>query len=631
MLLAIREKVQGWIAWAIVLVLIVPFALWGIDQYSTGERQQVVAEVNGESITGTEFLRFYNRQRMRLQEQFGDMYDQVVEDQQLRDQVLDSLIESRLIKQWAEKQGLLISDEQLASVIQAAEVFHENGQFSEQVYQDLLMRNGLTVSSFEYEQRQFLIETQFRGLTESSVFATPSELETLFQLQNQRRDIDYIRLDQRVYRDQIKINEDDMQAYYESNKDSFVTPEQVVVEYVSLSMDKIADSLQISDQDVREFYETNISMFTQPEMRRARHILIRAEDEEVALAEIKDIQAKLDSGEDFSELAKEHSQDPGSAMNGGDLDFFEAGMMVPEFDEVVFNMQVGDISDVVKTDFGWHLIQLTDINEQRALDFKDVKQDVEEQLKLEMAERLYFEQLETLNTVAYEQPDSLEPLLSIVDGDIQISEAFPREGASEGWMALPKVLEATFSDDVFKSRLNSAAIEVEPNTSIVLRIKDYTPEYQQTFAEVKDQINARLVRQASIEKASKLADEVMVQLEEGKDPESLVRSGVEWHVVGFIERQNQQVLPQISQAAFKAKKPVDDQPTWTRTQLTTGDTVLIRINKVDVVENEETRSKMGQIEQALVSIYGASEVEARIDSIKAEAKVKKLSIYQTIK
>ncbi|MBE0494273.1 MAG: SurA N-terminal domain-containing protein [Thiomicrospira sp.] len=630
MLLAIREKVQGWIAWAIVLVLIVPFALWGIDQYSTGERQQVVAEVNGETITGTEFLRFYNRQRMRLQEQFGDMFDQVVEDEPLRDQVLDSLIESRLIKQWAEKQGMLISDQQLASVIQAAEVFQENGRFSERVYQDLLMRNGLTVSSFEFEQRQFLIETQFRGLTESSVFTTSSELEALFKLQNQRRDIDYIRLDQRVYRDQIKISEDDMQAYYEANKDVFVTPEQVVVEYVSLSMDEIVASLQVSDQDVSDYYETNIGLFTQPEMRRARHILIRGE-EEVALAEIKDIQAKLAAGEDFAKLAQSHSQDPGSAMNGGDLDFFESGMMVPEFDEVVFKMQVGDVSDVVKTDFGWHLIKLTDISEQRAQDFNEVKQDVAHQLKLETAERLYFEQLETLNTVAYEQPDSLEPLLTIVDGGIQTSKAFSREGGSEGWVALPKVLEATFSDDVFKSRLNSAAIEVEPNTSIVLRIKDYTPEYQQTFAEVESQINTRLVRQESIRKAAELADKLMAEIEAGAEPKTLVRSGVEWHVVGFIERQNQQVLPQISQAAFKAKKPVDGQPTWAPTQLTTGDTVLIRINQVDVLETEQTRSQMGQIEQALASIYGASEVEARIDSIKQAAKIKKRDIYLTIR
>lgn len=630
MLLAIREKVQGWIAWAIVLVLIVPFALWGIDQYSTGERQQVVAEVNGETITGTEFLRFYNRQRMRLQEQFGDMYDQVVEDEQLREQVLDSLIESRLIKQWAAKQGLLISDQQLASVIQEAEVFQENGVFSERVYQDLLMRNGLTVSSFEFEQRQFLIETQFRGLTESSVFTTPTELEALFQLQNQRRDIDYIRLDQRVYRDQIKVSEDDMLAFYEANKALFITPEQVVVEYVSLSMDNIVESLQVSVDDVREYYELNIGLFTQPEMRRASHILIRG-DEEVALAEIQDIQARLEAGEDFAELAQAHSQDPGSAVNGGDLDFFESGMMVPEFDEVVFKMQVGEVSDIVKTDFGWHLIKLTDINEQQALDFNEVKQDVEHQLKLETAERLYFEQLETLNTVAYEQPDSLEPLLSIVDDVIKTSEPFSREGGSEGWMALPKVLEATFSDDVFKSRLNSVAIEVEPNTSIVLRIKDYTPEYQQTFSEVEAQIKTRLVRQASIAKAAELADEVMAKIEAGVEPQSLVKSGVEWHVVGFIERQNQQVLPQISQAAFKAKKPVDGQPTWTRTQLTTGDTILIRINQLDVLENEQTRSQMGQVEQALASIYGASEVEARIDSIKQAAKINKRSIYLTIR
>lgn len=629
MLLAIREKVQGWVAWAIVIVLIVPFALWGIDQYATGDRTVVVAEVNGENITGTEFIRFYNRQRMRLQQQFGDMYDQVVEDQELREQVLDAMIESRLIKQWAQKQGLLISDQQLASVIQAADVFQDNGVFSEQVYQDILLRNGLTVSSFEFEQRQFLIENQFRALTTSSVFVTASELEAIYQLQNQRRDIDYIRLDQRIFRDQIEVTEAQKLAFYEANQDSFVVPEKVVIDYVTLSMDDVAKTIEISDEQARDFYQANVGLFTQPEMRRASHILIRG-DEADSLATIAEVQAKLAGGQDFESLAREYSQDPGSAMNGGDLEYFEQGMMVPEFDEVVFNMALNEVSDVVATDFGWHLIMLTGIRELQALAFEEVQDEVTHQLRLEMAERIYFEKLEDLNTLAYEQPDSLEPLLSIVSGGIKTSEPFGRDGG-KGWLSQNRVLEATFSDDVFKSRLNSIAIEVEPNRSLVLRINNYTPEYLQAYEAVADQIKARLIRDASIAKSAELADEVMAQIEAGANPEELVRKGVEWHPVGWIERQNHQVLPQISDAAFKSVKPKEGQVSWTRTQVPTGDSVLIRVKQVDVLENEDSRSQMTQLEQALDSIYQAAEIEARMASIKAEANITKRSVFETIR
>jgi peptidyl-prolyl cis-trans isomerase D len=630
MLLAIREKVQGWIAWAIVIILIVPFALWGIDQYATGDKTVVVAEVNGEAISANQFLQMYNRQRMRLQQQFGDLYDQVVEDQQLREQVLDALIESQLIRQWANEHGLLISDQQLSAMIQAADVFKENGEFSEQVYQDVLLRNGLSVSSFEFEQRQFLIENQYRNLTASSMWVMPGELETLYQLQNQRRNIDYIRLDQRVFRDQVKVTDEQMQAYYDANKDDYIVPEQVVVDYLVLSRETLAEQIEVTDEQAQNFYQNNLGLFTQPEMRRARHILIQGDTDE-SQQKIADIQAQLAEGADFAELAKNYSEDPGSAPNGGDLDYFEQGMMVPEFDQVVFAMEIDQISDVVKTDFGLHLIQLTDIREQEALPYDQVKDDVKAQMRQDQSQQIYYEKLEALNTLAYEQPDSLEPLLSIVDAKIQTSEPFSREGADAGLMSNPKIVDATFSDDVFKSRLNSSVIEVNEDTSVVLRVKDYSPEKLQTFDEVKAQIKDSLVRQESIEQAAKLADQVMAKIEQGASPKSLVKSGVEWHKVGWIERQNQQVLPQITQTAFKIAKPQDEQANWGRVQLITGDTVLVRLNKVDVIEDEQTRSQMGQLEDALLSVLQNSELEARLTTLKADAKIEKRSVYETVK
>lgn len=629
MLLAIREKVQGWIAWAIVILLIVPFALWGIDQYATGDKTIVVAEVNGEAISAQTFMQLYNRQRVRLQQQFGDLYDQVVEDQALRSQVLDTLIESQLIRQWAKSEGLVISDQQLASIIQAADVFQENGVFSQAVYQDILMRNGLTVAGFEIEQRQFLLENQFRGLTTNTAMVTSSELEQLYQLQNQRRSVDYLRMDQRVFRDQVEIAPEQMQAYYEQNAERYVEPETLTVDYITLSQEALAQTLNVEGEQAKTFYETNLGQFTQPEQRRARHILIRGDGEKVA-EKMSEIQAKLAEGEAFEALATTYSEDPGSAANGGDLDYFEQGMMVPEFDKAVFAMQIGEVSEPIQTDFGQHLIQLVDIREQQVLPFDTVEAQVLAQLRMELAEAKYFEQLEALNTLAYEQPDSLEPLLAVIDAKIETSPAFTREGLTAGVFALPKVVDLAYSDEVLKSRLNSASIEVAPNTAIVMRVNTHSPAYQKGFNEVEAQIKEQLIREASIEKAKRLAKDVMVKIEQGATPESLVGQGVEWHPVGWLERQNQQVLPQISQAAFKAPKPVNDQASWSEVELFSGDTVLVRVTAVEVVDNEERRGQMPQLEQALMEVFAQSELKARLDALKQNAKISKRSVYETL-
>ncbi|WP_044409071.1 SurA N-terminal domain-containing protein [Thiomicrospira microaerophila] len=619
MLLAIREKVQGWVAWAIVIVLIVPFALWGIDQYATGDRTVVVAEVNGEAISATEFMQMYNRQRMRMQQQFGDMFDQIVEDDVLRKQVLDALIESRIIKQWAQKNGLIISDGQLAAVIQNADVFYEDGRFSQRVYEELLMRNGLSIAGFETEQRQFLLEEQYRNLTAGSMFVTAGELETLYQLQNQRRYVDYLRLDQRIFNDQIEIDEAQKRDFYQKNQELFLVPEKVVVDYLTFSVRDLVGDIEVTETQKRDFYQLNIGQFTQPEMRRASHILIRGEQDE-ALAKIAEIQAKLAEGVAFAALAQEYSQDPGSAMNGGDLDYFETGMMVPEFDQAVFSMAKNQISDVIQTDFGWHLIHLTDIRQPQILAYEDVESEVASQLRLEKAEAEYYNLVESVNTLAYEQPDSLEPLVRLVTGEIQTSAAFGRDGGPS-WFSQRRVLDAVFSDDVLNARLNSAVIELDSGTAMVVRINEYNPAFLDTFESVEPQIATRLMREAAVAKSAELADQVMAEIEAGADPSKIDRKGVEWHTVGWIERQTDTLLPQISAAAFKAKKPQLDQVTWARAQTPMGDTVLVRVSQVDVVEDESRRSQVAELEQALTGIYLTAEIEARLAAIKAQAKI----------
>lgn len=631
MLLAIREKVQGWIAWAIVIILIVPFALWGIDQYASGERIVVVAEVNDENITANEFMQVYNTQRIRLRQQFADMYDQVVDDEMLREQVLDSLITSALIRQWAAKNRVVISDAQLAQIIQSADVFYEDGVFSQRIYQDLLARNGFTVASFERDQRNFLLETQFQALLTQSTPVMPFEKQALFELQNQTRHIDYVRVDQRVFNKDAEITEEQVLSVYAANQDEYILPEQIALEYVSLSLNELAADVEVTEQALTDYFELNQGLFTVPEQRRASHILLADQGEETA-QKLIELQARLADGEDFAELAKTYSEDPGSARLGGDLDFFEAGMMVEAFDKAVFDMTVGEISEPVLTQFGWHLIKLTDIKPMQTREMDEVRDELVAQVRLEQAERIYFELLEQMTQIAFEQPDSLNPLVESLNLEIKTTDLVTRVGGSDPITSNRLVLDAAFSEEVLTQRMNSAPIQLSPNQSLVVRIANYQPERLQPLAEVRDAIEQKLVRDFSIERSAERAEALLKQINEGVAVETLIGDGVEWHPVGWIERENQQILPQITAAAYAAPKPtLADQPTWNKVQLVTGDTVLVRINDIGQAELDDTVAALEQAESVLSETYQTAEIDALMASLRLKAKIIKKPNYLTLR
>ncbi|WP_232023342.1 SurA N-terminal domain-containing protein [Thiomicrorhabdus aquaedulcis] len=427
MLQTIRDHAQGWIAWVIVGLIILTFALFGIDQYARGDKLVTVAEVNGEDITATSFLTLYNRQKVRLQEQFGDLYDQVVKDEELRNQVLDALIESEVIRQWSRDSNMTISDQQLAATIHGAEVFHQDGTFSDKVYEEILMRNGLNVARFEYEQRQYLLEAQYRELTNGSNFTTAFELNQLANLQGQQRDVSYLRVDQRPFLTTVQVTDEQIAQHYEAQKALYVEAEKVAIDYIELSQATIAESVAVSDEIITNYYNENQSAFTQPEKRQAKHILIAVdannpESEAAASVVLAEVQAKLKAGDSFETLAQTYSKDPGSASLGGDLGSFEQGMMVPAFDEAVFSMDVNQVSEPVQTEFGYHLIKLMAIEPPKVQALADIKVDVTAQYQMQQAEKQYFEMLEKLNVLAYEQPDSLEPAAQAVGLSVITSE-----------------------------------------------------------------------------------------------------------------------------------------------------------------------------------------------------------------
>ena len=634
MLQSIREKSQGWIAWVIVGLIIITFALFGIDQYAQLEKTVVVAEVNGDEITGNEFISLYNRQKQRLQSQFGDMYDQIVDDKELRSQVLDSLIESKVIQQWAESNNMFVSDAQLARAIQSADVFHKDGIFDEATYQSVLARNGLSAARFEYEQRQFLAEQQFRQITATSAFSTDTQLELLARLLFQERKLSYLRIDQRPLAKMVEVSEEQIASFYDNNQADFVIPEKITLDYLLLSQDNLAKKVIITEDDLQDYYEDNKNEFTLAERRQASHILIRIDapaQEESALKEITEIQAKLAEGASFETLARERSQDPGSASLGGDLGMFQQGMMVTEFDNAVFSMEIGQVSEPIKTDFGYHLIKLVAIEEKSTKPFEDVKATVEEQFRLRAAEKQYFDLLEQLSTITYEQSDSLVPAADAIGVEIQTTQPFSRQGGEGEVASNSKVLAAAFSEDVKKRGMNSPVIELTPTSSVVVRINTVIDAQQKELADVASEIAKEIQRQAGVKASSDLAKEILAKVQTGEATlDDLVKEGVELKVLGWLNRENRQVLPEVTQALFKAPKP-EDTPSYVVATLPTGDSLVLEISAVKEGKLPEEAGLKSQLLTAVEQVLATSEMDARVGALIEQADIDKKAVYQTIK
>lgn len=634
MLQSIRSHAQGWIAWVIVGLIILTFALFGIDQYARGDKAVVVAEVNGENITGNAFMTLYSRQKSRLQEQFGEMYDQVVKDQELREQVLNSLIESEVMRQWANDNGMRIGDQQLAAAIHSASVFQQDGQFSEKIYEEVLLRNGLNVARFEYEQRQFLLENQFRSLINSSRFATDYEVNQLADLQGQEREVSYLRIDQRPFLKTVKVTDEQINAVYQANLSDYVEPEKVSVDYIDLSQAEIAKGIPVNDEIIAAYYEANKSLFTLPEKRHAKHILISLEadtekSEDAAQLILKEVQAKIAAGDSFEELAKTYSKDPGSASSGGDLGTFSQGMMVPEFDQAVFSMEVGQVSEPIKTEFGYHLIKLVGITPKKAQPLEAVKAEVTQQYKLREAESQYFDLLEQLNTIVYEQTDSLEPAADAIGLKVQTSEMFSRSGGSGEILSNPKVQLAAFSEELLTEHLNSSAIELSPTRSVAIRVNQHQEPRQKALSEVSASIKEQLVREAAIKQSAALGQELLAKVEAGENPESLMQDGVEWNTSGWIGRDSKTLLPQIVTEAFKVPKPEKGKETWGSFQLTTGDTILLRVSGVRVMPLDDEQK--APLRAAFSELFANAQNEAHLKALVDKADVIKKPKYQTIK
>lgn len=611
MLLAIRDKAQGWIAYAIVILISIPFALWGINEYFGTGGDPVVAEAEGVEITQRELDTAVQRYRNGLRERLGASYDpDMFPDSMVRQQVLGSMIRDVVISETAADLGLRAGNDMVRNSIRQVPAFQSNGQFDPRAYESALRTQGYSPSSFEERLRGEMATTLLeRGITDG-VLVTETEVRNYLSLANQMRDFSYVVVPAAKFSDGEAPTAEAIKTFYEENAVRFIRPERVKVAYLELSRELLADSLSVTEENLREYYDVHKAEFTAPEQRRVRHILIAVGDEgeDAALEQAQTLLAELRAGGDFAELAKTHSADPGSGSAGGDLGLVGRGVMVAPFEESAFSLEPGVISEPVKSQFGYHLIEVTEVVPEHVQSLEEARDRIATSWRQDEAERLYYDQAERLADLSYENPGSLEVAADALALQVQESDWVSSAGGMGGVLDNPKVLAAAFSEDVLVRGNNSDAIELDATHMLVLRTMEHEDAAPKPLDEVREEIVATLNQQRASEAAKELADNALAEVQAGEDlasvaalyglsvmtAEGLVRTGSEEHP------------PALVRAVFTAGIPVDGKPVIAETALGGGDRAVFVL---DNVVNADTASLSAE------EIAGA---RAQISSRRAE-------------
>ncbi len=507
----------------IVLALIIlPFALWGLDSYQNSGDTGVLASVNGTKISQPEFEDAMQRQRQKLREVLGDRLDPaMLESAEMKRSVLQGLVTQRVLLEEAQQAGLVVSDEQMARLIAGVPSFQKDGVFDKAVYESALKAQGMTPAGFEYRVRQDILSRQLTDAFAQNGYAADAGVENLIRLNEQKRVVAVAAIGLASYRDKIRVGESEVKSYYDGHPEQFQLPERAQVEYIVLAVDDLAARMALTTGEIEQYYRDHAADFGTAEQRRAAHILIgvskTASDPEKAAARNKAqsiLQQVRQKPAAFAALAKQNSDDPGSAANGGDLGMFTRGMMVKPFDDKVFSLQPGEISDLVQTDFGYHIIRLTAIQPAKTKPLNEVRDQIAQTIKREKANNRFAELAEPFSNIVYEQSDSLKPAAELIGAKVQGGVWLTR-GQPAGGLWTDKALQAVFAQDTLRDKRNTSPVEIDANTMLVARVTEHRPSSARPLPEVAAQIRKQLQEQAALQAASKQGATLLAQLQNG--------------------------------------------------------------------------------------------------------------------
>jgi len=512
----------------VILALItLPFAFFGVDYYFRGGGSaSEIARVGGETISQAEFANAISDQQDRMRQSAGKDYDPTVfSNPEVRYSMLEQLIGQRVLQQQVRRGNLRVSDAQLAQFIGELAPFQEDGKFSRARYEQLLISQNMTPLAFEQRVRQELTVAPLQEPIANGNITAMSNVQRYLALLDQQRQVAVATVPADAYLKEVKIDDAAVRAFYDANQGVFQVPDEVKIEYLVLTPDSLMGQITVDPAEVKKQYDDNVKQYTKAEERQASHILIAvkpdATDADKAAAKQK-AEALATSARKtpakFAELAKQNSQDPGSAGQGGDLgSFARDGSMVKPFEDAVFSGKQGDIVGPVQTDFGWHIIRITAVKPGKTQSLDEAKPQIEQDLKRQKATRKFVEAADQFQNLVYEQADSLQAAAKGLNLEVKTTPMLTRAQVQALAQNSPKFVQTVFSAESLQAKRNTEALEVAPNTLMAARVIDYKPATTRTFDDVKVDIRRQLERNAASELAQKTAKEKLALLEQGKD------------------------------------------------------------------------------------------------------------------
>ncbi len=627
----IRDHAKGWFAYTIVGLLIIPFAVWGINYYFEGGGPTDVAVVGDSKISLQEFQRAYQQQRQRLQAMLGDADPALLDGPRMKQTVLQQLIDERILNQLVRAQGLRVGDQQLHDVLVGRPEFQQNGVFSLDLYQQLLRSQGYPAAQFEEGLRHSLVTQQLRDAVAHSALIPSAQLDSWIALLKQQRELQSLILSLEKHAAQVTVDDVAIADYFEKNKARFIHPEQARVHYIELKLAQIAEGITASEDELQAAYQEQIAKYGRPEQRSASHILISlplnaAQDVvEPARTRAQQIADGIRSGgKSFDQALQEAKADPVSAVEGGELGVISKGMFdSPAFENALYALQKeGEVSEPVRMPSGFHLIRLDKITPAQVKPFAEVREEVAKEWRQQQAENRLYEISQTLANKGYEHPDSLEPAAKALGAPIQESDWFGRNGGA-GIAANPKVTEIAFSEDVLKRGVNSEPLELEPGHVVMIRIKEHKDAAPRTLEESREGIAKTLREQKAREAMAKTVEAVKTRAAQGEHLQTLATElGGEFKTIGLVERNAPTVDAAILDLGFRLPQPETGKAALGVATLANGDQAVLAVIRVmpgqkDALSGDERKALAQQLAQQI----GSRQFESLLDSQRSKTKV----------
>jgi peptidyl-prolyl cis-trans isomerase D len=621
MLQNIRKNSQGTIAKVIVFLIVASFATFGVQSILVGSGNVDVAEVDGLAISATDLQQAINIQKRRLLSVFGDRIDPaMLEDQMLRGPAMDGLVQQLVYLNEAASIGVNVGDDAVKLGIMDMPQFSENGIFSPVLYQNVLSTNGYSPALFHKLLKEEQIIGQLRAGIANTEFLTDLELRQTARVSQEARDVRYLTIDTDAFRQAVSPDPDEIEAFYQANLDRFMTLESVELEYIEINTSDFYP--EVDEQALVDEYEIRLASYEGGQERRVSHILIEAGDE--GRERIADIRSKALAGEDFASLAKAYSDDKSSAQSGGDLGFTAGDIFPDEMEQVIKSLQLNAISDPVKTDAGWHLLQVTDIIESSAPTLAALRAELLAEIQQREARTSIVSTVEALKDLVFNAEGLTEPAAEL-DLAVEQSGSIYRLG-NEGLLANPSLVKAAFSDEVLIQGHNSEVIELSDDQFVVMRVSSHSESVPKSVASVTAEIEQELTVAAAMAAAKSKAIEIIEALRGGSSVETqALANGYEWQVELGVSRQSEALAPRFMSKVFALQTPDDSLSIYDYVVLSGGDIVVFELDRVTEGSiNNMADGRIKQLAQQINQELSRSTDRHYQQALRARAEVKVL-------